>query len=636
MINTMDYETISHLPKVPRPELRPARTLVPIMPVGDNESLLTLAHQLAVTEPVLLLGIVPVPEGENLTAGTGPARELRRLIQAHVDRVNLRAKPRIRVSYSPWDDIRTAISEEESIRLLILDYEHHLTALRLTAAEILSHPPCDVAIMRGPVGRTLQKILVYNRGGPHAERALELGLTVARPSQAIVTALTIVAEEATQRHQEALAGISQVLAAMPDVEQQQIVSNDEAGTLVQVLKDYDLVVLGTTAYPTESTVSFGAIADQVIRQSQAAVIGVKTKRVVPETALAGQFGGQAISVLVDRWFAENTFHSDEFSDLQNLVHLKEDTGLTISVALPSLNEEETVGDIIYSIQRTLMEQFPLVDELVLVDSNSKDRTREIAADFGIPVYIHQELLPQYGARHGKGEALWKSLYVTEGDLIIWVDTDIKNFHPRFVYGLVGPLLQREKLMLVKGFYRRPLRTSTGLQPGRGGRVTELTARPLLNLFYPELSGIIQPLSGEYGGRREALEQMVFTSGYGVETSLLIEAFERFTLKAIAQVDLVERIHRNQGLTDLSKMAFAIIQTVFSKLEKRYGRAMLQDINRTMKIVRYEKGLYKLEVEEIAEFERPPMIEIPEYRQKRGPPSPEISEPDALHHPHPSR
>jgi glucosyl-3-phosphoglycerate synthase len=139
-------------------------------------------------------------------------------------------------------------------------------------------------------------------------------------------------------------------------------------------------------------------------------------------------------------------------------------------------------------------------------------------------------------------------------------------------------------------------------------------------MYPGLSGIIQPLSGEYGGRREFLEQLVFTSGYGVETSLLIEAYERFKLASIAQVDLVERIHRNQDLTNLSKMAFAIIQTVFAKLEKRYGREILKDVNRTMKLIRYEAGAYKLAVEEIGEFERPPMIEIPEYCLKRGLPS----------------
>jgi len=251
----------------------------------------------------------------------------------------------------------------------------------------------------------------------------------------------------------------------------------------------------------------------------------------------------------------------------------------------------------------------------LMDSNSTDRTREIALSLGIPVYIHQQLLPEYGARVGKGEALWKSLLVTKGDILIWIDSDIVNIHPRFVYGVLGPLLTNEKIQFVKGFYQRPLRTGRRVQSTGGGRVTELTARPLLNLFYPELSGIIQPLSGEYGGRRKALEQLTFFSGYGVETGLLIDVFEKFGLNAIAQVDLLERIHHNQPLQALSKMSFLIMQTVLRKLETRFNRAMLEEVNKTMKFIRYQNGSYYLDVQELPELERPPMIEIKEYLEK---------------------
>jgi len=255
---------------------------------------------------------------------------------------------------------------------------------------------------------------------------------------------------------------------------------------------------------------------------------------------------------------------------------------------------------------------------VLVDSGSTDATRETAAALDVPVYVHQEVLPQVGARSGKGEALWKSLYLTTGDIVIWVDTDIVNIHPRFVYGLVGPLILHPELQFVKGFYRRPLRVGNKMQAGGGGRVTELTARPLLNLFFPELSGVIQPLSGEYGGRRKALEQMVFSSGYGVEIGLLIDVFERFGLGALAQVDLEERIHHNQPLESLSKMSFAIIQTVIRRIEKRYGTRLLEDVNTSMKLIRYGQQGLMLEVEEIAEAERPAMIELAEYRERFTP------------------
>ena len=171
-------------------------------------------------------------------------------------------------------------------------------------------------------------------------------------------------------------------------------------------------------------------------------------------------------------------------------------------------------------------------------------------------------------------------------------------------------------MTAEGFYRRPLKMGDKLQASGGGRVTELTARPLINLFYPELSGVIQPLSGEYGGRRSALEQCGFFSGYGVETGLLIDIYEKFGLSSIAQVDLLERIHHNQTLEALSKMSFAIIQTVMRKLEAHYERAFIADVNKTMKLIRREAGGYYLHLEEVSERERPPMIEVPEYVEQR--------------------
>jgi glucosyl-3-phosphoglycerate synthase len=181
--------------------------------------------------------------------------------------------------------------------------------------------------------------------------------------------------------------------------------------------------------------------------------------------------------------------------------------------------------------------------------------------------------------------------------------------------VVGPLLLNPSIQFVKGFYRRPMKSDDKLQATGGGRVTELTARPLINLFFPELSGVIQPLSGEYGGRRSALEKLPFFSGYGVEIGLLIDIFEKFGLGAIAQVDLMERIHHNQTLEALSKMSFAIIQAVLRKLEKRFHRPILEEVNKTMKMIRLEESGYFLDVEKVIEVERPPMIDIPEYNDR---------------------
>ena len=596
---------------------RSPHTLIPILPDGDQETLFRLASWLSQEEPVLLVGIVPIPRGENLSTGAKTARQVRTLINSQADRVNLRALARVRVTDTPWEDITHIVLKEPTIRRIVLNWPQQLADLGLSASEILSQPPCDIILARGPFPERLETILVPMRGGPHAETALALSLSLAKVTSALVISLRI-RRSGDDSDQEAadFAGLARVLGELPEVKQETVVTQDMTRTVLENANQADLVVLGTTADPQADPRSFGPITDPILHHSTAAVLAVKTKRVEVEGST--RFSARAISVLVDRWFSENTFHAEEFTDLKHLLQLKKEQGVTISLALPALNEEKTIGDVISISQKHLMNRTPLLDEIVLMDSNSSDRTRKIAEDLGIPVYIHQEVLPEYGAREGKGEALWKSLYVTTGDLLIWVDTDVENFHPRFIYGLVGPMLSRPSLSFVKGFYRRPYRGRDGiLQPGRGGRVTELTARPLLNLLYPELSGMIQPLAGEYGGQRQALEQLTFSSGYGVEISLLINAFERFHLSSIGQVDLKERIHRNQSLTGLSKMSFAIIQSVFSRLEHHYGVEMIEALNRTMKTIRDEGETYSLEVEEIAELERPPMITVPEYCQRRG-------------------
>ena len=283
---------------------------------------------------------------------------------------------------------------------------------------------------------------------------------------------------------------------MPDVQKQNIVTDDPVQFILKKSKKADVIVLGTAVQPAASSASLGPFADRILKEASCAVIAVKSGRPLPHVVYDESAGVQAISILVDKWFAENTFHADEFKLLDELVELKRQQNLTISLALPALNEEETVGKVISMMKKELMEIAPLLDEIVLIDSDSIDRTREIAKKEGISVYIHQLLLERLGARSGKGEALWKSLLVTRGDIIVWVDTDIVNIHPRFVYGIIGPLLLNPQVQFVKGFYRRPLNVGHKMEAGGGGRVTELTARPLLNLFYPELSGVVQPLAGE--------------------------------------------------------------------------------------------------------------------------------------------
>jgi glucosyl-3-phosphoglycerate synthase len=277
-----------------------------------------------------------------------------------------------------------------------------------------------------------------------------------------------------------------------------------------------------------------------------------------------------------------------------------------------LGAPRTIGRVVRTFKHALMDRIPLLDEIVVIDSGSSDRTGPIAERAGVTVVQHGEILARYGAFQGKGEALWKSLYMLKGDLICWVDTDISNIHPKFVYGLLGPLLTDPHIHYVKGFYRRPLKYGTELMAQGGGRVTELAARPLLNLFFPELSGLVQPLSGEYAGRRSVLESVPFFTGYGVELGLLLAISEAYGLRSIAQVDLGMRVHRNQTLFDLSKMAFAIIQVGLKHLGDRHRIHLVEEVNKTMKLIHYEDERYWIEQKEIEDQERPPMNSVPEY------------------------
>jgi glucosyl-3-phosphoglycerate synthase len=584
--------------------------LIPFVHEGPGMDALEAARHL--DAEIILVGVVVVPPDQSLSVGAAAARVLRKQLRYYGKDQRITSKSQIIVSHQPWPELVKFIRKEKP-DLLFLEWDAHFTALGVTTMEVLTRPPCNVALARGKLPNKPKHVLVPVRGGPHAELALRVGLGL-HPKG--VTALHLRRTDDPEAGSDApFKGLERVLKQMPEVQKQFAVTDDPAQLILDNAKRADVIILGATIQPLTSAASLGPLADRILREAPCAVIAVKSGRPLPQAVYDESAGLQAISILVDKWFAENTFHADEFKQLDELIALKHNQGLTISLALPSLNEEETVGKVIKVMQKELVKKFPLLDEIVLIDSNSTDRTREIAARSGVPVYIHQNLLERLGARDGKGEALWKSLLVTRGDIIVWIDTDIVNIHPRFVYGILGPLLINPQVQFVKGFYRRPLRVGEKIQAGGGGRVTELTARPLLNLFYPELSGVVQPLSGEYAGRRAAMEQLRFFSGYGVETGLLIDIYEKYGLSAIAQVDLLERIHHNQPLEALGKMSFAIIQTVIRKLEGRFGRAVLEDVNRSMKLIRYGAQGYFLDVEEIAERDRPPMIEIREYRER---------------------
>ncbi|WP_225803504.1 glucosyl-3-phosphoglycerate synthase [Streptomyces sp. NK15101] len=307
---------------------------------------------------------------------------------------------------------------------------------------------------------------------------------------------------------------------------------------------------------------------------------------------------------VERWLDRRSWSVAD-RPLERILAAKRNT--KVSVVLPALNEEATVGDIVAVIRRELMtESVPLVDELVVIDSGSTDRTAEVAAAAGARVVARDAILPRIPALPGKGEVLWRSLMVTSGDVVCFVDADLRDFSADFVTGIVGPLLTDPDVDFVKAMYDRPF----GDTPGQGGRVTELVARPLLNLHWPRLAGFVQPLGGEYAARRSLLERLPFPVGYGVELGLLVDALHTVGLDALAQVDVGVRKHRHQDGQALGRMAAAIYRTAQLRLSRGHlVRPRLTQFDRGEK--GFEPTTYAVDTEE-----RPPMAEIAEYAQRR--------------------
>ncbi|MEE4493883.1 glucosyl-3-phosphoglycerate synthase [Streptomyces sp. BE230] len=310
---------------------------------------------------------------------------------------------------------------------------------------------------------------------------------------------------------------------------------------------------------------------------------------------------------VERWLTRRSWSAadrplDRLLDARNGAH-----GPSVSVVLPALNEAETVGDIVTTIRRELMEKVRLVDELVVIDSGSTDATTEVARRAGARVVHRDAILPRIPAAPGKGEVLWRSLLVTGGDIVCFIDADLKDFSADFVSGIVGPLLTDPDVQFVKAMYDRPL----GGAAGQGGRVTELVARPLLNLHWPQLAGFVQPLGGEYAVRRSLLERLPFPVGYGVELGLLVDALHTVGLDALAQVDVGVRIHRHQDGQALGRMAAAIYRTAQLRLSR--GHLVRPSLTQ---FERGEHGFvprtYAVDTEE-----RPPMREIEEYLSRRA-------------------
>ncbi len=595
------------------------KCLVAIVDPERDRAVVDLAVALAAGEELILVSAIEVPEGDALASVQPDARRLRRTLDQLVP-ADARARTLVTVARQGWQAIQETVANERPDLLLLTWRRPGWDLLGTTIEDVLRNPPCDIAVVKGPLSRA-RRMLVPVRGGRYADLAAKVAIGWARARGGSVTLLHV---RTPGRRTPTLYQLLGERTLDDRVDRLITRTGDPADVINEELAEHDAIAFGATGRKDQED-PLGPVGQAIVANARAAVVvrtatPVSSELTLPLPTLPADRAdrSRAIGEIVDKWFVQNTFSSTEFADLRRLVEAKERQGLTISVGLPTLNEEATVRRVIRAIRTRLMERFPLVDEIVVIDSDSDDRTREIAREEGVPVHIHSQILPNAGSYVGKGEALWKSLHVLRGDIVVWIDTDVSNAHPKFVYGIVGPLLMRPDLQFVKAFYQRPLRVGGELQATGGGRVTELTARPILNLFFPELSGMVQPLSGEQGGRRALLEQLPFFTGYGIETGLLIDTLQRAGLGAIAQVDMRQRIHRNQTLLALSKMSFEILQVALRRVGEAHGERLWDEANSSIKLITPEEGgKLHLEMHDIIATERPPMATMPAYISSRA-------------------
>jgi len=449
---------------------RRPRFLIPLLYQQKNQNIIQIAKLFSKIDAVQVIGIVTLPENKELSEGVNNVRALRSFLAENINESESNIHTEVQVTHDTWNLIKEIVEKTyPKVHTLILEWPHQIAEMAIDLKEVLNNQFCNIAITRGQFKDPYENILIPIRGGPRSIEALRMSLKLSEFFNAQITIERIFNSEAQRIEiDDDFLAIQRVLDEIPGIKQKNTISKNVSQAILESACQNDIVLLGAGTPENNEPSLFGTITSKILDGCEADVIAIKTRvRAEPHTPL---FTSQAISVLVDKWFAENTFDAEEFKNIEQLVDKKESKGLTISLALPALNEEETVGNVIQIAKTEFMERYPLIDEIILVDSGSTDRTRDIAKKMGIPVYLNQEVLSNYGFRNGKGEVLWKSLYLTNGDIVFWVDTDIHNFNPKFIYGVLGPMIMDDRIKFVKGFYKRPIMGKNGIvHPGGGGR-----------------------------------------------------------------------------------------------------------------------------------------------------------------------
>jgi glucosyl-3-phosphoglycerate synthase len=509
--------------------------------------------------------------------------------------------------------VRSAQSAAQAVRAAVLDEQPQLAVLPLTDEgdgmggldELAARPPCDTAFVRPGREPRSSRILLAARGGPQAELAMELALRLSRPADSELTLMHIDRPSGPEQEREREARLFRALLArcrrVTQVRQRTVRAEDISETILEEASHHDVLVLGAgLARGLEPPL--GDVPRRIAREANCTAVVVKTGTPMDPAFFSGP--DTPIDVIVDRWFADNTFHCREFSDLDALVAVKRRAGLRVSLGVMAREDWQPLRGIIETVSAELCERNPLLDEMVVFDR---------AGETVEPPFEPAPGREADGARRSgmdRGLAIWKSLQTLRGDIVAWIDGDLRNVHPRMVYGVVGPLLMQERLQYVKGFYQRPATSDEASFTQGSAQLTELTARPLLNLFFPELSGVVEPLCREHAIRRRALADTHLFRGQGVEVGLLIDLLQHFGLRSIAQSDLESRVGEDLSVSDLAEQAFSIVQVILKRRSEQKAPP-LDPGQQTMKLILQQGERYRLKLVEAGESELPQLPEFDE-------------------------
>jgi glucosyl-3-phosphoglycerate synthase len=593
------------------------RVLIPSLAPAQAGKLLRLATSFTAAPESggTLLGIIEVPPNHSEARPPVPGEAYRTLL-AQTTRIAARATtplaPLVRIAHVAAQGIREAALETGS-NLLLLESGARDDGLWTNALEdLLYDPPCDVALLRTEAAAPpITSILLAVRGGPSAELAVQLARSIRASTGATLTLLHIFdprqSPEERAREEQTFAGLTaQVNGPVIELKGS---STNVRQAIVKEAQRHQLLILGATRSLMHRPMVLGAPLQRMLRRLPGTVMivkkaGVPTPRpVAPRTETRA-----AVTEQVDRWLTENTFDSREFDDLQRLVDRKQRQGLSISLAVRAVPGATGLSVALRGLKQALMGRTPLLDEIVVIDISGSAPSERAARAAGVTVVRATDVLSRYGSFPGSGDAQWKSLHVLKGDLICWIDPAGPPPQPRLVAGLLGPLLTDPDIAYVTAFSRRP--------PTAADPLTDFAVRPLLNLLFPALSGLIDPLSPDHAGRRAVLESVPFFTGHGLALGLLLAIASAHGPRALAQVEVGPPARREPS--DRRATAFAQLQVCLKYLGDRHRVQLVDQVNRTIKQIQYEDERYWIEQTELEDTERPPMVTVPEYFLSRNP------------------